>query len=397
MKKVLLGVTGGIAAYKAAELARLYIKNGAAVQVVMTPAATHFITPLTFQTLTGNPVFCEMFAERSEAWIPHIELLDGVDLLVIAPASANTVAKMASGIADNLLTTLYLAAVCPVVVVPSMNVNMFAHPAVIDNLEKLRTAGCHVMDPDSGELACGVYGKGRMPEPEDVYLYSLHSIRVKDYESFNVLVTAGPTREPLDPVRYISNPSTGLMGYAIARALQERGANVTLISGPTTLQAPPAVKLIPVTTAEQMHKAVIDHFDQNQLVIKAAAVSDFKPSHFSGQKVKKNAAGLTLKLTPTADILMELGLRKKNQVLVGFAAETENVVQNARDKLTRKNLDLIVVNDLAEEGSGFASPTNRVRLIDHSGAVEELPLLKKEELAHRLLDRIAPLINTLKA
>ncbi len=397
MKKVLLGVTGGIAAYKAAELARLYIKNGAAVQVVMTPAATRFITPLTFQTLTGNPVFCEMFAERSEAWIPHIELLDGVDLLVIAPASANTVAKMASGIADNLLTTLYLAAVCPVVVVPSMNVNMFAHPAVIDNLEKLRTAGCHVMDPDSGELACGVYGKGRMPEPEDVYLYSLHSIRVKDYESFNVLVTAGPTREPLDPVRYISNPSTGLMGYAIARALQERGANVTLISGPTTLQAPPAVKLIPVTTAEQMHKAVIDHFDQNQLVIKAAAVSDFKPSHFSGQKVKKNAAGLTLKLTPTADILMELGLRKKNQVLVGFAAETENVVQNARDKLTRKNLDLIVVNDLAEEGSGFASPTNRVRLIDHSGAVEELPLLKKEELAHRLLDRIAPLINTLKA
>ncbi len=397
MKKVLLGVTGGIAAYKTAELARLYIKGGAAVQVVMTPAATRFITPLTFQTLTGNPVFCEMFAERSEAWIPHIELLDSVDLLVIAPASANTVAKMASGIADNLLTTLYLAAVCPVVVVPSMNVNMLAHPAVIDNLKKLRTAGCLVMDPDSGELACGVYGKGRMPEPEDIYLYSLHSIRVKDYESFNVLVTAGPTREPLDPVRYISNPSTGLMGYAIARALQERGANVTLISGPTTLQAPPAVNLIPVTTAEQMHKAVIDHFDQNQLVIKAAAVSDFKPSHFSGQKVKKNAAGLTLELTPTADILMELGLRKKNQVLVGFAAETENVVHNARDKLTRKNLDLIVVNDLAEEGSGFASPTNRVRLIDHSGAVEELPLMKKEELAHRLLDRIAPLINTLKA
>lgn len=397
MNKVLLGVTGGIAAYKTAELARLYIKGGAAVQVVMTPAATRFITPLTFQTLTGNPVFCEMFAERSEAWIPHIELLDRVDLLVIAPASANTVAKMATGIADNLLTTLYLAAVCPVVVVPSMNVNMFAHPAVIDNLEKLRTAGCHVMDPDSGELACGVYGKGRMPEPEDIYLYSLHSIRVKDYESLNVLVTAGPTREPLDPVRYISNPSTGLMGFAIARALQERGANVTLISGPTTLQAPHAVNLIAVTTAEQMHKAVIDHFDQNQLVIKAAAVSDFKPSQYSGQKVKKNDAGLTLELTPTADILMELGLRKKNQVLVGFAAETENVVQNARDKLTRKNLDLIVVNDLAEEDAGFASPTNRVKLIDHSGAVEELPLMKKEELAHRLLDRIAPLINTLKA
>jgi len=394
VNKVLLGVTGGIAAYKSAELARLYIKGGAAVQVVMTPAAARFITPLTFQTLTGNTVFSEMFAERSEAWIPHIELLDGVDLLVIAPASANTVAKMAAGIADNLLTTLYLAAVCPVVVVPSMNVNMFNHQTVIDNLDRLRAAGCRVMDPDSGELACGVYGKGRMPEPEDIYSYSLQAAKVKDFENINVLVTAGPTREALDPVRFISNPSTGLMGYAIAHALRERGAKVTLISGPTALKAPPAVILIPVTTAEQMHKAVIDHFDQNQLVIKAAAVSDFKPSQFSGQKVKKNTAGLTLELTPTADILMELGRRKKDQVLVGFAAETENVIQNARDKLNRKNLDLIVVNDLAEEGAGFASSTNRVTLIDRSGAVEELPLMKKEELAHRLLDRIAPLFAT---
>jgi len=395
VKKVLLGVTGGIAAYKAVELARLYIKGGAAVQVVMTPTATRFITPLTFQTLTGNPVFSEMFAERSEAWIPHIELLSGVDLLVIAPASANTVAKMAAGIADNLLTTLYLAAVCPVVVVPSMNVNMFAHPTVIENLETLRNTGCQVMDPDSGELACGVYGKGRMPEPADIYDYSLQIFRAQDYENINVLVTAGPTREALDPVRYISNPSTGLMGYAIARALQERGAKVTLISGPTALKAPSAVNLISVTTAEQMYKAVIDHFDQSRLVIKAAAVSDFKPSLFSGQKVKKNNAGLTLELAPTADILMELGRRKKDQVLVGFAAETENVVQNARDKLTRKNLDLIVVNDLVEEGAGFASSTNRVALIDRSGAVEELPLMKKEELAHRLLDRIVPLFNTL--
>lgn len=395
MKKVLLGVTGGIAAYKAAELARLYIKGGAEVQVVMTPAATRFIAPLTFQTLTGNPVFSEMFAERSEAWIPHIELLNGVDLLVIAPASANTVAKMAAGIADNLLTTLYLAAVCPVVVVPSMNVNMFDHPTVIENLERLRASGCQVMDPDSGELACGVYGKGRMPEPADIYSYSLQVFRTQDFENINALVTAGPTREPLDPVRYISNPSTGLMGYAIARALQERGAKVTLISGPTALKVPQAVNLITITTAEQMYKAVIDHFDQSQLVIKAAAVSDFKPSLFSRQKVKKNAAGLTLELTPTADILMELGRRKKDQILVGFAAETENVVQNARDKLTRKNLDLIVVNDLAEEGAGFASSTNRVALIDRGGVVEELPLMKKEELAHKLLDRIVPLFTTL--
>jgi phosphopantothenoylcysteine decarboxylase / phosphopantothenate---cysteine ligase len=394
VKKVLLGVTGGIAAYKAAELARLFMKGDATVQVVMTPAATRFITPLTFQTLTGNPVFSEMFAERSEAWIPHIGLLDGVDLLVIAPASANTVAKMAIGIADNLLTTLYLAATCPVVVVPSMNVNMFVHHTVIENLKRLRSAGCRVMDPDSGELACGVYGKGRMPEPADIYSFSKQIFRSQDYKDIKVLVTAGPTREPLDPVRFISNPSTGLMGFAIARALQERGANVTLISGPTVLNAPPEVKLISVTTAEQMHRAVMDHYDQCRLVIKAAAVSDFKPSLFSGQKVKKKDAGLHLDLSPTTDILMKLGRLKKDQVLVGFAAETENVVQNAREKLTRKNLDLIVVNDLAEEGAGFATPTNRVTLIDRSGAVEELPLMNKEELAHRLLDRIFPLINT---
>ncbi len=396
MKKVLLGVTGGIAAYKAAELARLYIRGGAAVQVVMTPAAIHFITPLTFRALTGNPVFSEMFVGRNEAGIPHINLLDSVDLLVIAPATANTVAKMACGIADNLLTTLYLAATCPVVVVPSMNINMFEHATLKENLLKLRAAGCHVMEPDSGELACGAFGKGRMPEPADIYSYSLQVFRVNDFENINALVTAGPTRESLDPVRYISNPSTGLMGYSIARALQERGAEVTLVSGPTALKAPPAVNFIPVTTAAQMYEAAIDHFDQSQLVIKAAAVSDFKPSLFSGQKVKKTGAGLTMELTPTTDILMELGRRKKDQVLVGFAAETENVVANAREKLTRKNLDLIVVNDLTEEGAGFASPTNRVTLIDRYGSVDELPLMGKEELAHRLLDRIVLLINTLK-
>jgi phosphopantothenoylcysteine decarboxylase/phosphopantothenate--cysteine ligase len=273
---------------------------------------------------------------------------------------------------------------------------MFEHATLKENLLKLRAAGCHVMEPDSGELACGAFGKGRMPEPADIYSYSLQVFRVNDFENINALVTAGPTRESLDPVRYISNPSTGLMGYSIARALQERGAEVTLVSGPTALKAPPAVNFIPVTTAAQMYEAAIDHFDQSQLVIKAAAVSDFKPSLFSGQKVKKTGAGLTMELTPTTDILMELGRRKKDQVLVGFAAETENVVANAREKLTRKNLDLIVVNDLTEEGAGFASPTNRVTLIDRYGSVDELPLMGKEELAHRLLDRIVLLINTLK-
>lgn len=395
MKKVLLGITGGIAAYKAAELARLFIRGGAEVQVVMTPAATHFIAPLTLQTLTGRPVYVKMFADRSEAGIPHIELLDDVELLVVAPATANTLAKMASGFADNLLTTLYLAATCPVVVVPSMNVNMFEHLTVKDNLAKLGSSGCHVMDPDSGELACGVYGKGRMPEPSDIYNFALQVFQVRDYQGIRALVTAGPTREPLDPVRFISNPSTGLMGFALARALRERGAEVTLISGPTALKAPAEVHLVPVITAEEMHQAVLENFDRCQLVIKAAAVSDFKPAVFVDHKVKKDQAGLTVKFTPTTDILEELGRRKKHQVLIGFAAETEDAVENARAKLMRKNLDLIVVNNLVEEGAGFASSTNRVSIVDPGGTVEELPLMEKKDLAHKLLDRIAPLLKTL--
>lgn len=392
MNKVLLGVTGGIAAYKAAELARLFVRGGADVQVVMTPAAAEFIAPLTFQTLTGHPAYVQMYTERTSDKIRHIELLEGADVLVVAPATANTIGKMAGGLADNLLTTLYLAATCPVVVVPSMNVNMYEHRVVRENLEKLRLHGCQIMDPDAGELACGVYGSGRMPEPQDIFYFTRAVLMPKDYQGLKALVTAGPTREPLDPVRFISNPSTGLMGYTLARALSERGADVTLISGPTHLTAPAGVKTVSVTTADEMYSAVLERYDQNRLVIKTAAVSDFRPLKKDLQKVKKTEAALTLQLAVNRDILLELGRQKGNRILVGFAAETEDAVDNAHDKLLRKNLDLIIVNNLNEPGAGFAVQTNRVSIIDCSGAVEELPLLEKEELAHRILDRVAGLL-----
>lgn len=392
MNKIILGVTGGIAAYKAAELARLFVRNGTKVQVVMTPAAAEFVAPLTFQTLTERPAYVEMYAQRSSDKIRHIELLDNADVLVVAPATANTIAKMATGIADNLLTTIYLAADCPVVVVPSMNVKMYEHPALQENLAKLRSRGCHVMDPDAGELACGVYGRGRMPEPADIFAFTRAALMPKDFHGLPALITAGPTREYLDPVRFLSNPSTGLMGYALARALSERGAQVTLISGPTYLAAPAAVKTIAVTSADQMYSAVMENYDQNRLVIKAAAVSDFRPRDSAEQKVKKNEAGLLLELAPNRDILSELGAKKGNHVLVGFAAETESAVENAHDKLIRKNLDLIIVNNLNEPGAGFAVPTNRVSIINRLGVVEELPLMAKAELAHLILDRVGELL-----
>ncbi len=392
MKKVVLGVTGGVAAYKAAELARLLMRGGAEVHVIMTPAATEFITPLTFQALTGNPVYVNMYADRSGEKIQHIDLLENTDLVVIAPATANTMAKMASGLADNLLTTLYLAARCPVVIVPSMNVNMYEHSVVQDNIKKLAGHGCQVMDPEAGELACGVYGRGRMPDPLDIYAFTRAVLRPKDFAGVKSLVSAGPTREPLDPVRFLSNPSTGLMGYALARALTERGADVTLISGQTHLQAPAGVNKVDVTTTEEMFDAVFEHYKESRLVIKAAAVSDYRPLEVSEQKVKKSDGKSMIELARNRDILFELGKEKGDRVLVGFAAETEDIFDNARQKMDRKNLDLIVINNLKEPGAGFAVPTNRVSIIDRSGEVENLPLMDKEELAHYILDRIARML-----
>lgn len=394
MKKVILGVTGGIAAYKTAELARLFVRGGVDVQVVMTAAATRFITPLTFQTLTSRPAFVEMYGERSGEKVRHIDLLKEAEVMIVAPASANTIAKMAYGLADNLLTTLYLAATCPVVIIPSMNEHMFDHPAVQENLEKLAERGCHVMDPDAGELACGIYGRGRMPEPQDIYNFAVAALMAKDFRDVRALVTAGPTREPLDPVRYLSNPSTGLMGYALARALAQRGAQVALVSGPTHLGTPAGVRKIPVTTADQMYEAVVEQYSQSRLVIKAAAVSDFRPRRTREQKVKKDEGLLTLELALNRDVLLHLGENKGDRILVGFAAETENIFQHAVEKLKRKNLDLIVVNNLNEPGSGFAVSTNRVAVIGRDEKMEELPLMEKWELAHHILDRVVPLLHS---
>ncbi|MEW5784999.1 MAG: bifunctional phosphopantothenoylcysteine decarboxylase/phosphopantothenate--cysteine ligase CoaBC [Bacillota bacterium] len=393
MQTVVLGVTGGIAAYKAAELARLLIRGGFTVQVVMTAGAAEFVTPLTFQTLTGRPALTDLFAP-SEAGVRHVGLAEQADLLVVAPASANTLGKMACGIADNLLTTLYLAAACPVILVPSMNDAMYAHPAVRDNLERLAARGCLVMEPAAGELACGTVGKGRMPEPPEIFAMIRAVLTKKDFAGETALVTAGPTREPLDPVRFLSNPSSGLMGYALARALAERGAQVLLVSGPTGLPCPVGVERLTVTTAREMHGAVMRRYAGCGLVIKAAAVSDYRPAETAPQKMKKGASRVTLELAANPDILKELGALKGDRLLVGFAAETENGLHYARRKLEEKNLDLIVLNDLTMAGAGFAVTTNRVKLIDKLGQVEELPLMEKETLAHRILDRIATLSGT---
>ncbi len=393
MKRVILGVSGGIAAYKAAELARLFVKHGTDVRVVMTPAALEFIAPLTFQTLTGNPVYKNMFDGNAGVAIPHIDLLDQVDLIVVAPATANTIGKMAAGLADNLLTALYLAASCPVVVIPSMNANMYGHQAVQENLRILKDRGCHIMNPDSGELACGVYGRGRMPEPVDILAFCRVALIEKDFQGVKAIVTAGPTREPLDPVRFLTNPSTGLMGYTLARALYERGAEVVLVSGPTYLDPPLGVKTVSVNTAEEMCNAVLGYYNNADLVIKAAAVSDYRPAEIEEQKVKKDRGSMQLNMVLNRDILLELGRKKGNRTLVGFAAETEHTIEHAHEKLLKKNLDLIIANDLSDPGAGFAVKTNRVSIINREGSVEEVPLMEKEELSHLILDRVVGLLN----
>ncbi|MDY6825691.1 MAG: bifunctional phosphopantothenoylcysteine decarboxylase/phosphopantothenate--cysteine ligase CoaBC [Bacillota bacterium] len=391
LQKVVLGITGGIAAYKTAELARIFVRNGVKVQVVMTEAASRFITPLTFTTLTGNPAQLQIFDDRS-AGIRHIDLSEGADAMIIAPATANTIAKMVAGLADNLLTTLFIATPCPVIIVPSMNAKMFEHPAVQNNLQVLRSRGCHVLEPNAGELACGEYGRGRMPEPQEIYDFTQMVLTPKDFAGIKAIVTAGPTREHLDPVRYISNPSTGRMGYALARALNERGAQVFLISGPTNLTPPPGVKKVSITSADEMYKEVFKYYEECRLIIKAAAVSDFRPLTEVEQKVKKHDVSLSLELAANRDILKEMGQNKGDRILVGFAAETENAVENAMDKLRNKNLDLIVINDLTEPGAGFAVTTNRVSIIGREGTVDRLPLMEKETVAHEILNRVARLL-----
>lgn len=391
-KTIVLGVCGGIAAYKAAELVRLYVKAGAQVHVIMTAAAREFVTPLTFQTLSGHPVHTEMFNLLQEMEIGHISLADRADLFVVAPATANLIGKAAGGLADDLLSTALMATRAPVLLVPAMNVNMYENPIYRQNEAKLQGLGYHLLEPVSGFLACGWEGKGKLPEPAAIVEESVRLLAPQDLTAETVLVTAGPTREEIDPVRFLSNRSSGRMGFAIARAARLRGARVVLVAGPTCLPAPTGVDLVAVTSAGQMRDAVLARLAESTIVIKAAAVADYRPVQRAAQKIKKGeTAELVLRLEKNPDILAELGQNKEGRLLVGFAAETADLEANARQKLAQKNLDLVVANDVSQEGAGFDIDTNIVRLLFRDGHVEELPQMSKEEVAHRLLDRVRDL------
>jgi phosphopantothenoylcysteine decarboxylase/phosphopantothenate--cysteine ligase len=392
-KTIVLGVTGGIAAYKACEIVRLLVKGRANVRVVMTQNSTRFVAPLTFETLSKNRVFTSTFDTELEAEIGHINLADTADAILIAPATANIIAKAACGIADDLLTTVLLATRSPVVVCPAMNVNMYSNPAVKENIERLKARGWLVVEPAEGELACGWEGAGRLEEPEVIIDHLGKALAPKDLLGQRVLVTAGATREAIDPVRFISNPSSGKMGYAIAKEAWMRGAEVTLVSGHSEVHPPKGVRVENAVSAEDMYRSVLANLDWATVIVKAAAVGDFAPSNPNNKKIKKKTGkGLTLALEPTHDILGEIGRRKGDKVLVGFAAETENIIENAKDKLRRKNADLIVANDVTKEGAGFGADTNIVSLIDSWGRVEELPLMTKEGVAVRIMDKVAELL-----
>lgn len=392
-KKIALGVTGSIAAYKAAELVRLLKRAGAEVQVLMTPDAARFIAPLTLGTLSEREVLTEIFPENggaaSGSWTKHVHLGLWADLLVVAPATATTLARLAAGISDSMLTAAALSARCPMVVAPAMDHDMFVHPATQRNLATLRADGVTVIEPEHGELASGLVGSGRLPEPEALAERIAAMLRTSGVlDGKKVLVTAGPTREALDPVRFLTNPSTGTMGYALAEAAARRGARVVLVSGPTALPTPPGVERLDVTSADEMHAAAQQHADAD-LVLAAAAVADYAPAETSGRKMKKSDADLTLRLRRTPDVLAALGERKRDgQVLVGFALETHDGRAHARAKLERKNLDWIVLNHADEPGAGFGSGTNRVTLLGRNGAEEELPLMPKRAVAEALLDRV---------
>ncbi len=386
--RIILGVTGCIGAYKSAVLLRLLQREGFEVLPVMTRAAQQFITPLTLEKLSGHKVVSDLFSDHT-VQIEHIALARQSDLLVVAPATANSLAKFAQGIADDFLSTLYLSTTTPVIIAPAMNVEMWHHPATQENLETLKQRGTVIVEPGSGYLACGEEGEGRLAEPERILEAVLNTFtRKKSLLKKRVLITAGPTIEALDPVRFISNRSSGKMGYALAREAQLRGAQVVLISGPTHLEPPEGVKLVGVRSASEMAKAVFDHFPDSDVVVMAAAVSDFTPASVSSEKLKKEDVEPVIQLEKTVDILKELGQRKEWQFLVGFAAESGPVREKARKKLQEKGLDLIVGNDISRDDQGFQSEFNQVILIDCEGKEEELPRLPKTEIAGILWDRI---------
>ena len=389
-KTIVLGVSGGIACYKAAALASHLTKLHADVQVIMTANATQFVSPLTFEQLTGNRALVDTFDRNFPHKVEHIAVADQADMVLIAPATANVLAKLANGLADDMLTTTVLACDCPKAAAPAMNTKMLENPVTQDNLKKLRGYGWEIVEPAAGHLACGAEGKGRLPEPEELVEVCLHTLaHEKDLAGRRVLVTAGPTQEALDPVRYITNHSSGKMGYAIARAAARRGAEVTLISGPTSLLRPAYVTYVPVVSAQDMYEAVTARADAMDIIIKAAAVADYRPAQIADNKIKKADGELAIPLERTRDILGELGGRKRaGQFLCGFSMETENMLENSRRKLEKKNLDLIAANNVKVAGAGFAVDTNVLTLIAADG-VKELPLLSKDAAADALLDEIA--------
>lgn len=387
-KHIVLGITGSIAAYKIASLASMLKKQEADVTVIMTQNATNFINPITFETLTGNKCLVDTFDRNFQYSVEHVSLAKQTDVFMIAPASANVIAKAAHGLADDMLTTTLLACQCPKIIAPAMNTRMFQNPVVQDNIKTLQHYGMEVISPAVGYLACGDTGEGKMPEPELLFEFILKALQPKDMAGIKVLVTAGPTMEKIDPVRYISNHSSGKMGYSIAKAAMMRGAEVTLVTGKTNLASPMGVHTIDVLSAADMAQAVKAHAQEQDIIIKAAAVADYRPSHTADEKMKKKDSELCIELERTEDILGFLGAHKKEgQFLCGFSMETEHMIENSRQKLAKKNLDLIVANNLKEEGAGFGTDTNIVTLLSREDSVQ-LPILSKDEVAHRLLDYI---------
>jgi phosphopantothenoylcysteine decarboxylase/phosphopantothenate--cysteine ligase len=388
-KKIILGVTGGIAAYKAAELVRQLVRSEAEVYGVMTRSAQAFITPLTLQTLSGHPVATDLFNLIEESEIGHISLADRADLIVIAPATANVIGKIAGGIADDFLTTTVMATRAPVLFAPAMNVHMWNNPILQENIQKLKARGYHFIDPEAGELACGYEGEGRLADIAEIVEEIRCLLAPQDFSGDKILITAGPTEEAIDPVRFLSNRSSGKMGFALARCSRRRGADVLLISGPTALPCPRRIRCIPVSSTEEMRQAVLQNMDGKSVLIMAAAVADFRPRRRAAEKMKKSQNSLLLELERTPDILAETGKDKAKCLRIGFAAETQDLLENARAKLAEKKLDLIVANDVSQPGAGFGVDTNIVKLIDPSGKIEEIPLMAKEQLAGVILDRIA--------
>lgn len=391
-KKVLLGVTAGIAAYKSAMLVRLFIKQGAEVRVVMTPSAREFVTPLTLSTLSKNEVLSSFTDEEDEnaRWNNHVELGLWADLFVIAPATANTLSKMAHGTSDNLLIATYLSAKCPVYVAPAMDLDMYAHPSTAKTFHTLEEYGNKIIPAEHGELASGLVGKGRMAEPEAIIAFLEKDLQAQlPLKGKTVLITAGPTYEPIDPVRFIGNHSSGKMGYALANKAFELGARIILVSGPTHIQPRhTGIERISVNTAEQMYQAVLDHFDAADVAILSAAVADYRPAQVADQKIKKKESGMTIELEKTRDILASIGAKKQNQFLVGFALETENELENAKGKLQKKNLDLIVLNSLNDPGAGFGVDTNKVTLIGKDNKVQPFEVKSKDAVAADILEYI---------